>query len=88
MKHLDLIHAVTTGLQPSSAVIELNGNITVSCTFADGASSTGCRVTVFLMDGIKQVFSRNSTRPNGASQVGTCRAQTTIEQNNTDLLHT
>ena len=40
----------TTGLQSSTAVIELDGSMTVTCTFATGASSTGCQVTIFMMD--------------------------------------
>ena len=59
----------TTGLQSSTAVVELNGSITVTCTFATGASSTGCQVTIFTMDNFQEVFSTNISRHNGASQV-------------------
>ena len=60
----------TTGLQSSIAVMELNGSITVTCTFATGATSTGCQVTIFTMGNIQEVYSTNITRPDGASQVG------------------
>ena len=61
----------TTGLQSSTAVMELNGSITVTCIFATGASSTGCQVTIFTVDNSQDmyIFSRNVTRPNGVSQV-------------------
>ena len=58
----------TTGLQSSTAVMELNGSITVTCTFATGASSPGCQVTIFTMDNM-YIFSRNITRPNEDSPV-------------------
>ena len=59
----------TTGLQSANAVVELNGSITVTCTFATGASSPGCQVTIFTMDNFQEVFSTNISRPNGATQV-------------------
>ena len=49
--------------------MELNGSITVTCIFATGASSTGCQVTIFMIDSSEEVLSTNITRPNGASQV-------------------
>ena len=58
----------TTGLQSSTAVMELNGSITVTCIFAPGASSPGCQVTIFTMDNM-YIFSRNITRPNEDSPV-------------------
>ena len=64
-----IVHADTTGLQSSIAVLELNGNITITCTFATGASSTGCQVTMFMMGSSEEVLSTNITRPNGDSQV-------------------
>ena len=64
------IHVDTSGLQSSLAVVELNGTITVSCTFATGSSSTtGCRVTLFMMDSSQEVFSRNIDRTDGVSEV-------------------
>ena len=64
-----LIHypADTTGLQSSAAVLELNGSITITCTFAPGASSTGCQVTI-LMEGL-QVFSTIIIRSQRVNQV-------------------
>ena len=59
----------TTGLQSLFAVVELNCSITVTCTFATGASSTGCQVTVFMRDSLQEVLSRNVSRPNQATQV-------------------
>ena len=59
----------TTGLQSSIAVMELNGSITVTCTFATGASSTGCQVSIFTMGSSEEVLSTKITRPDGASQV-------------------
>ena len=59
----------TTGLQPpATTVMELNGSITVTCTFATGASSTGCQVTVFMMDSMQEVLSKRIIRPHGASE--------------------
>ena len=57
--------ADTTGLQSSTAVLELNGSITVTCTFATGASSTGCHVTIFGIN----VTGYMINRPNGVIQV-------------------
>ena len=48
--------------------MELNGSITVTCTFATGASSPGCQVTIFTMDNM-YIFSGNITRPNEDSPV-------------------
>ena len=61
----------TTGLQSSFALLGLNGNIIVTCTFATGASSTGCQVTIFyiMSDKLLKVISKNITRPNGTNQV-------------------
>ena len=61
----------TTGLQSSTAVVELNSSITVTCIFATGASSTGCQITMFKLDSLQEVFlnSTNNTRPNGSSEV-------------------
>ena len=61
----------TTGLQSSFAVMELNGSITITCTFATGATSTGCQVTIFyiMSDNLQEVMSTNITRPNGTNQV-------------------
>ena len=59
----------TTGLQPATTtVMELNGSITVTCTFATGASSTGCQVTIFMGDSLREVLSREVIRPHGASK--------------------
>ena len=63
------MHTDTTGLQSSTTVMELNGSITVTCTFAIGASSTGCQVTILIMDSLQEVLSRNITRPDGANEV-------------------
>ena len=59
----------TTGLQSSVATMELNGSITVTCTFAVGASSTGCQIIILRGDSLQEVFSRNITRPSGVDQV-------------------
>ena len=60
----------TTGLQSSTAVVELNGSITVTCTFATGATSTGCQVTIYTVDTSRWVLTMmNITRQNGARQV-------------------
>ena len=62
-------HTDTTGLQSSSAVVELDGSITVTCTFATGASSTGCQVTIFTTDNPPvEILSRNITRQNEDAQ--------------------
>ena len=63
------MHTDTTGLQSSTTVMELNGSITVTCTFAIGASSTGCQVTILIMDSLQEVLSRNITRPDGVNEV-------------------
>ena len=63
--------ADTTGLQSVAAVIELNGSITVTCTFATGTSSTGCLVTILNEDSLNILFTVNITRHNGDSEVGT-----------------
>ena len=63
------MHADTTGLQSSTAIAELNGSITVTCTFATGATSTGCQVTILITDGLRELFTTNITRQNGAIQV-------------------
>ena len=63
------MHTDTTGLQSSTTVIELDGSITVTCTFATGASSTGCQVTILIMDSLQEVLSQNITRPHGANEV-------------------
>ena len=54
----------TTGLQSSTAVVELNSSITVTCIFATGASSTGCQVTISGINdtGMQTLFVIN--RPN------------------------
>ena len=59
----------TTGLQSSVAIVELNGSITVTCTFANGASSTGCQVKLFMMDNLQEALSMNLFRPERATQV-------------------
>ena len=59
------IYTDTTGLQSVTAVMELNGSITVTCTFATGASSIGCQVTIFIMQSLQKVFTRNIARQNG-----------------------
>ena len=59
----------TTGLQSFNAVVELNDSITITCIFATGASSTGCQVTIFMMDNFEEVFSTNISRRNGDTQV-------------------
>ena len=61
----------TTGLQSVTAVMELNGSITVTCTFATGASSTGCQVSTLKLDSFNILFNVNLTRQNGDNQVGT-----------------
>ena len=57
----------TTGLQSSFAVLELNGSITVTCTFATGATSDGCQVTILMGD--LQMFPTIITRSIGVNQV-------------------
>ena len=61
----------TTGLQSSVAVVELNNSITVTCTFATGALSTGCQVSIFKLDSLQEVFliSGNFTRLYGTKKV-------------------
>ena len=66
---LTTMHTDTTGLQSSKAVIQFNGSITVTCTFATGALSTGCQVSIFTMDNLHRLFTKNITRQNGESQV-------------------
>ena len=69
---LSMIYIDTTGLQSSIAVMELNGSITVTCTFATGASSTGCQVAILeeMNDtGFKILDTFNITRHNGATKV-------------------
>ena len=61
----------TTGLQPpTTTVVEMNGSIIVTCTFAMGASSTGCQATIFEleMDNFKEVLSTKIIRPHGFSE--------------------
>ena len=59
----------TTGLQPAATtVVELNGSIIVTCTFAMGASSTGCQVTILTMDNLQEVLSTKIIRPHGYSE--------------------
>ena len=65
----DTNYSDTTGLQSSTAVMELDGSITVTCTFATGASSTGCQITIFMMDSVQKLFSRNITRAATDSEV-------------------
>ena len=60
--HAITIPTDTTGLQSSTAVVELNGSITVTCTFATGASSTGCQVTILIMDNLRELISKNLSR--------------------------
>ena len=64
-------YADTTGLQSVRAVMELDGSITVTCTFATGASSTGCLVTIFTTDNsqLMVILSKNITRQNGNTEV-------------------
>ena len=56
--------ADTTGLQSSSATALQDGRFSFTCTFATGATSTGCQIT--LVTGMGNAFySTNVTRRNG-----------------------
>ena len=61
------------GLQSSTAVIEQDGRITVTCAFSAGASSTGCQVAILMMNGLQVLLARNITRTKTVNEVITLK---------------